>query len=80
MTSSFGGTGKHSNAVVWIEFWKSALSQVFPSYSSAQRIVTKDSALAKIQEKRRRALAATPTPVDACSSLQSFGWLATLFC
>ncbi|EDR01144.1 uncharacterized protein LACBIDRAFT_312466 [Laccaria bicolor S238N-H82] len=30
--------------------------QVFPSYSSAQRIVTKDSALAKIQEKRRRVL------------------------
>lgn len=67
MTFVFGGTGKYSNAVVWIESEDLLLvcSQVFPSYSSAQRIVTKDSALAKIQEKRRRALAATPTPVNA---------------
>ena len=51
MISTFGGTGM----CIWnyyFSLWLKMYRQVFPSYSAAQRTIAKDSALARIREKR----------------------------
>jgi hypothetical protein len=55
MNCLFGGTGANSCLfVVSIVIETLTDSHIFPSYSSALRPLAKDSALAKIKEKRAR--------------------------
>jgi hypothetical protein len=52
MTSSLGGIGMNTNFRVGFARLTQRYSQIFPSYSSARRPTCKDSALARIKEKR----------------------------
>jgi hypothetical protein len=54
MISSFGGTGMGYFLAMDYPLIFLISSHIFPSYSSAQRALTKNSALAKIKEKRAR--------------------------
>ena len=49
-----GGTGKHSNIITLEVLLPLSRSQVFPSYVTRERGITKQSALAKLKEKRAR--------------------------
>jgi hypothetical protein len=61
-TSSFGGIGELS----WLSSGKSDCcltgdySQIFPSYSSARRPLSKDSALARIKQRQTALKAVNP--------------------
>ena len=81
-TSLYGGTGKSNYWVSWLTIWGGYFdSQIFPQYSSSKQPPPKNSALAKIKERRehkKAALMAAQTN-NAVMIPSERGWVLCIF-